>query len=392
MECCEFVVTGGYSDSSIALDMAQLLGVPFDVADMVSLKSFANSEFCPRFIPDNRAKGTGKGLTGKTVIICSASHFTLPRNELAMRNLILARAAKENNAARVILVEPDLFYSAQDRGPYRFGELEADRSDQDLYKFDGQPFTSHLYAELLKTAGVDTVITVHNHSKKVQHLFKVLFQGGFYNLVPSDLYAHYIHNSDFVRPGKEGENLILCAPDKGARPMIDLVWDELKFAKARRITMDKVRSGERQVSMELASDSECGLDDLKGRDVIIFDDMVRTGSTIIECCRKLRLGNPRRICFCVTHFLPSEEARENLNSKDLDEILTTATIPSVLNRDVQGRLRRKIAVLKIGKWISRFIIEQLHCGEASALGDEFYSVDMSSKNPRWATTHFALRG
>jgi ribose-phosphate pyrophosphokinase len=80
--------------------------------------------------------------------------------------MILARAAKDNSARKVILVEPDLFFSAQDRGPFR-GEGEENRSLEDLKKFDGQAFTARLYAELLRTAGIDTVITVHNHSIKV---------------------------------------------------------------------------------------------------------------------------------------------------------------------------------------------------------------------------------
>ena len=46
-----------------------------------------------------------------------------------MRTFLIARAAKDNGAAQVILVEPDLFYSAQDRGPTRNGELEKDRDD-----------------------------------------------------------------------------------------------------------------------------------------------------------------------------------------------------------------------------------------------------------------------
>jgi len=88
------------------------------------------------------------------------------------------------------------------------------------------------------------------------------------------------------------------------------------------------------------------------------------------------------LCFVVTHFLSSAEARENLNSKYIDEILTSNTIPSVLNRDSQGRLRKKMVVLKIEKWIARFLLEYM--GKSTLKFEkDFYSVDMSSKNPRW---------
>ena len=50
-----------------------------------------------------------------------------------MRNLMIAQAAKENGAAEVILVEPDLYYSAQDRGPRMdLGNTEFDRDENDL--------------------------------------------------------------------------------------------------------------------------------------------------------------------------------------------------------------------------------------------------------------------
>ncbi|MBD3239483.1 MAG: ribose-phosphate pyrophosphokinase [Chitinivibrionales bacterium] len=377
-----FVVTGNHSDSPVAYDIGQVLGVPFDISDMVSLKTFANGEFCPRYIPDGAGREIGTGLRGKTVIICSASGAMYTRNELAMRNLILARAAKENDAQRVILFEPDLFYAAQDRGPHRVGEAERERPEEDLRKFDGQPFTSKLYAEMLRAAGVDTVLTVHLHSKKVHRLYSDVFADDFHDLIPSELYAHYIKSSDFVRSGNDGDNLVLCAPDKGATPFVQEVWEKLGLRKCRRLIMDKSRTGERAVSMRVSRSSDCGIDDLRGRDVIMLDDMVRTGTTIVECSRMLREGSPNKVCFCVTHFHPSREARENMNVPEIDEILTTSTIPSILNRDSQGRLRRKLAVIKIGKWVGAHILHMVGL-DSSHFTDDFYAVDMSSKNPRW---------
>jgi ribose-phosphate pyrophosphokinase len=149
--------------------------------------------------------------------------------------------------------------------------------------------------------------------------------------------------------------------------------------------MEKSRTGERQVSMAVSPKSDVPLEGIAGKDVIILDDMVRTGSTVVECCRLLREGHPNKIVFGVTHFYASPEGRENLNSPALDEILSLNTIPSILNRDSQGRLRKKMVVLKIEKWIARFLLE--HLGKnASKFDRNFYSVDMSSKNPRWRPT------
>lgn len=377
------LLTGNYSDSPFAIDMAQYLGIREDISDLVSLKTYANSEFCPRYISDpDDLDNIGTRLKGRTVLIASTSAQGRERNNLAMRNFILARAAKENGAERVILVEPDLYYSAQDRGCYRFGEKEKDRSLTDMKKFDGQAFTSLLYAQQLKLAGVDTVITVHNHSEKVQNLFRDVFGGDFHNLIPTDIYSHYIRTSDFVQTGKDGDNLVLVAPDKGATPFMNQVWDALGLPNCKRVVMDKVRSGEREVKMTLSSLSEVDMDYLEGRDVIVLDDMVRTGSTIVQCCEHLKTGHPRRVCFGVTHFYTSSEAREKLNSPFIDEIMTTSSLPDIMNRDQQGRLRRKLVVLKLSKWISRYIMKLLNTDDGRYAKD-FYSIDMSSKNPRW---------
>lgn len=379
----KFVVSGNVSDNPFAIDIGQLLGIPYDISDLVHLKTFANSEFCPRYISDESdLENIGNNLQGSTVIICSTSDPNHERNNLAMRNFILARAAKENGADRVILVEPDLFFSAQDRGPHRIGAMESERSPQDLKKFDGQAFTAKLYAEMLKNAGVDTVVTVHNHSIKVQTLFREVFGGDFHNLTPTDVYAHYIRTSNFVQTGKDGDNLVLVAPDKGAAPFVDMVWEALNLPECKRLIMDKERSGERKVSTTIASHSEIGLADIEGKDVIILDDMVRTGTTIVKCCQYLKSGNPNRVCFGVTHFYSSPEAREKLNSKFIDEIMATSTLPSIMNRDQQGRLRKKLVVLKLGKWISRYLL-QLISKDDGRFNKDFYSIDMSSKNPRW---------
>ncbi|MDQ3001257.1 MAG: ribose-phosphate diphosphokinase [Fibrobacterota bacterium] len=377
----EFMIISNVSDDPFAIDIGHMCGQPEEISDIISLKVYANTEFCPRFISDeNDISQIGTQLNGKTVVICSAA-TNHTRGSLAMRNLILARAAKDNGAKKVILVEPDLYFSAQDRGPHR-GPDEQKRPVVDVKKFDGQPFTARLYAELLKSAGVDVVITVHNHSAKVQKLFSYLFNGEFHNLIPSDLYADYIRYSDMVVTGKDGDNLVLVAPDHGAEPFMKSVYESLGLAKTSRLIMEKVRNGERKVSMTISRESDLTLEDIKGKDIIVLDDMVRTGSTIVECCRLLRQGEPNKICFGVTHFLSSAEARENLNSKFVDEILTLNTIPAILNRDSQGRLRKKLVVLKIEKWIARYLLQYMG-KDALKFEKDFYSVDMSSKNPRW---------
>ena len=379
----DVIVVGNASDDPFAIDIAFALGQSEDIADLISMKMFANTEFCPRFISDeNDLTQIGHHLAGKTIVIVSTTSLTMSRNSLAMRNLLIARAAKDNGASAVVLVEPDLFYSAQDRGPrIDQGKTHFERDVEDLKKFDGQPFSSRLYAQMLKLAGVDRVVTVHNHSTAVQAEFIEVFEGRFHNLIPYDVYADYLHNANIVDFDSDGAGLVLCAPDKGAREFVREMYATLGLPAAKFILLDKERTGERAVEISLHSESETSINEIEDSDLVLFDDMVRTGSTVVKSCEFLKGAKPNRTVFAVSHFYASSEGREKMANPAIDEILTLNTLPTVLNRDVQGRLRKKLVVLKIEQWLARNLSEIL--GMAPKADESLYHIDMSSKNPRF---------
>lgn len=380
----DIVIVGNFSDDPFAIDLAYAMGQREEIADLISMKTFANSEFCPRFISDERDfSRIGSKLKGKTVVIVSTANGYVSRQNLAMRTMLIARSAKENGAREVVLLEPDLFYSAQDRGAHGYlGETQGEREKEDLKKFDGQPFTAKLYAEMLKVAGVDSVVTVHNHSYAVQTMFSQIFDGQFHNLIPYELYLDYLTQSNIVDIKPDGEGLALCAPDKGARDFVKEMFVRLNLPKARFVMLDKDRTGERKVEIKLHAESEATFDEISGHDIVLFDDMVRTGSTVVKSCQFLKQIKPRKTVFAVTHFYASDEGREKMASTAIDEILTLNTLPAVLNRDVQGRLRRKMVVLKIEMWLARNLCEIL--GLPTPTGESLYQIDMSSKNPRFS--------
>jgi len=376
----DVVIVGTVADNPFVEDIAHHMTQRIDYSDLISLKTFLNSEFCPRFILDEDSwDNVGNKLKGRQILLVSTSQPDLSRNDLAFRNCLIARAAKDNGAERVTLLEPDLFFSAQDRGPRpEHGVTAFERDAADYKKFDGQPFSARLYADLLKSSGVDEVITVHNHSNAVKEMFGRTFQGAFHNLQPADVYAQYLSDSDIVDEG----NLVLCAPDKGALPFVREVHAELKRPSVPILVIDKERSGERSVSMEINPESDIGLSDLAGKDVVVIDDMVRTGSTIVKACSLIKTGAPRRIVFLVTHFYTSQEGREKMNNPVIDEIVVSNTIPQILNRDMQGRLRKKMVVLRLSRWIARYL-GTIIGSKTLIVKPPLYVEDMSSKNPRW---------
>jgi len=392
-----YIIVSNVSDSSFALGVGYAHSQYIDISDIIALKTFINNEFCPRFLQDHVTEKTlGHGLEGKSVYIVSTHSAYYSRDELAMRNYLIASAAKENGADFVALVEPDLFYSAQDRGPRTLDHPQAtDFSSRE--KFVGQPCSAEVYSRLLKTSGVDSVMTVHNHKPDVMRKIyeKVNPEGNsrgvqsFLNLDISPLVANYILRSGLVRLWNYGENVGFVAPDDGAADFVSRVRDFSGLHNSVIVTFKKTRHGQRDVTVDLTDDVEL----LKGKDIFILDDMVRTGGTIaanINAISESDRCKPEKIFFYSTHATISPEARENLNSPYLNQFITSNTIPNVLNRDDQGRLRKKIVVLKIEKWIANAI---RHCLEEAEIpdeiyginsvtqSDEFYEVDLSTKNP-----------
>ena len=194
------IIVSNVSDESFALGVGYAHSQEIDISDLIALKSFINNEFCPRFLQDHVTEETlGHGLKGKSVYIVSTHSTYYSRNELAMRNYLIASAAKENGAEFVALVEPDLFYSAQDRGPRTLDHPQvSDFASRE--KFVGQPCSAEMYAQLLKTSGVDSVMTVHNHKPDVmRNIYQKVYPTGnshkipvFLNLDISPLIANYI--------------------------------------------------------------------------------------------------------------------------------------------------------------------------------------------------------
>ena len=213
-------------------------------------------------------------------------------------------------------------------------------------------------------------------------MFREEFDGKFHNLIPSDIYVDYVLNSDIVDYGNQGEGLALCAPDKGAREFVKEMFSRLGLEKAKFLMLDKERLSEREVVIKVHDESEASLEDIEGHDIVLFDDMVRTGSTVVKSCQLLKQVKPRKTVFALTHFYASEEGRVKMANTAIDEILTLNTIPTILNRDIQGRLRKKMVVLKIEKWLALNLCRILGVPQPE-LGDSLYAIDMSSKNLRW---------
>ena len=112
------IIVGNSSDDPFAIDLAFGLGQSEDIADLISMKTFANSEFCPRFISDeDDLNQIGVRLRDKVVVIVSTSSMTVSRQNLAMRNLLMLGPRKKTVLLKWCWWSRISITARQDRGP-----------------------------------------------------------------------------------------------------------------------------------------------------------------------------------------------------------------------------------------------------------------------------------
>ena len=185
------------------------------------------------------------------------------------------------------------------------------------------PISARLIAELLEAAGADRVLTMDLHSPQIQGFFSIPVD----NLSAAPVLADHIRLLDL-------KNLAIVSPDAGG------VGRARYFAKkmgAELAIIDK-----RRPSPNVAKVYNV-IGEVKDRDVVILDDMVDTGGTLVEGTEALRKEGALRIFAACSHGVLSGKAVEIIEKSNLEQLIITDTIP--LNKKVKSS--QKITVLSV---------------------------------------------
>jgi ribose-phosphate pyrophosphokinase len=261
-----------------------------------------------RYLAENIATSFGTKLGEVQVIVFSDGEFatsfeenlrgndvyivqsTFPPAINLLELLMLVDAAKRASARQITAVIP------------YFGFARQDRKDKPRV-----PITAKMIANLLTAAGVQRLITIDLHADQIQ---------GFFDLPVDHLYASSIFLPYIKKLNLP--NLVFASPDTGGTRR---AASYAKNLDTGFVICYKQRSKANQV------DSMSLIGDVKGKDVILLDDIIDTAGTISKAAQLMMDNGASSVRAFCTHPIMSGEALERIENSAFTEVVVTDTIP-----------------------------------------------------------------
>ena len=268
-----------------------------ELAEAVSaLTGFGNVPVASKVFPDGESYVRLEGsLEGEDVAIVQTTCPPAQDGRL-FQLAFMADAAKRGGASRVTAVVPYLAYARQDK-----------------MFLAGEGISVETVARMLKAAGIDEFLTVNIHSE--QALGQFPFPAKTVSAIP--LLAQY-----FVDKGFKGA--FALSPDKGAMYIAKQAQEVLGGDAGH---LDKMRDRYTGQTKQTAE----GLN-VKGQTVIIFDDIISTGGTIVGAAKILREQGAKHVfCACV-HGLLIGDAEKRILEAGVEEIVGTDSVPGSVSK------------------------------------------------------------
>lgn len=272
------IITCGSACKELARSVGMLAGVP--VVDTLS-RRFPDGEQLVRVQGDVRSED-----------VALIQTMALDPDSRLMEYALIVDALKGEGCRSVTGIIPYMAYARQDS---RFHQ--------------GEPLSAKLFARLLEVSGTDKLITVDMHLHRLKEIREV-FQIPAINLSAMPLLA------DYYRKHFGSGNVMVTGPDAESGQWAKVVAERLGSSCT---ILEKERTGDREVSVSGSLTSA-------GCRVVLVDDMVSTGRTLIEVISKLKQGGAERIDALVTHSLLNKDALYELKKTGLGELITTDTV------------------------------------------------------------------
>jgi ribose-phosphate pyrophosphokinase len=266
----------GNANPALAEAICRELGVPLGQAEV---DRFPDGETKVRLTDDVR---------GRDVFIIQPT--SPPVNDHLVELLVLMDAVRRSSAERITAVIPYYGYARQDR------------------KHEGRvPITAKLVANLISAAGANRVICMDLHATQIQ---------GFFDIPMDHLYAWPVMLEHLRTMNLT--DLTVLSPDPGrlklANSFAKRLSGEIAFIDKRRTSDSEVERG-------------YVVGEIRGRNVLIMDDMVTTGGTLRQAVEVARECGAREVLAMATHPIFCGRAFERLSGLPVKELAVCDTIP-----------------------------------------------------------------
>lgn len=265
------------SNEPEARRLASLLGCDFR---LIELRQFPDGESLVR---------VGETAT-KALLYCSLND----PNAKIVQVLLAASALRGRGARQVVLVAPYLGYMRQDRA-FAPGEAVSQR----------------VIGSLISSA-FNGLVTVDPHLHRTPRL-----EDAFPGMIAVNVSAAATIAGALA--SRIEPDCVLVGPDEESLPWVKAVAAPLGL---EAIVARKVRRGDREVEIELP-----GATNLVGKPVILIDDLVSSGRTLIACAAQLRAAGATSIGAAVTHCLANRADLDALAASGIAPVLATDTVP-----------------------------------------------------------------
>lgn len=308
----------GTAHPEIAEEIAGQLGVELG---KINIKQFANGEIYVRYL---------QSIRGADVYLIQP--IVSPVNDTLMELLIMLDAAKRASAGRIIVVMPHYGYARQDK-------KSAAR----------EPITAKLVADVLTTAGADSIISMDLHQGQIQGFFDVPVN----HLTALGVLADYFASLNL-------EDMVVVSPDVGRAKACKKLADMLHCPLA---IMHKGRPDHNVAEINHV------IGEVAGKVCIVTDDMIDTAGSITEGARALMAKGAKAVYVGATHGIFSGPAYERIADAPIEQLVVTNTIPVPKERQSD-----KLKVLSVAPMFARAISSVFSFGSVSELFDPEFQL------------------
>ena len=274
-EKAHFMVFSGTNSRYLAEKICASLNCPLG---NMNITHFADGEFAVSY---------EESIRGAHVFLVQS---TFPNSDNLMELLLMIDAAKRASAKSVVAVIP------------YFGWARQDRKDKPRVSIGAK-----LVADLLSVAGIDRLITMDLHADQIQ---------GFFNIPVDHLYASAVF-LPYIQSLKLDE-LVIATPDVGGSKRASTFS---KYLGVPLVLCNKSREKANEVaSMQI-------IGDVKGKNVVLIDDIVDTAGTITKAANIMLEAGANSVRAIASHCVMSDPASFRVQESGLTEMVFTDSIP-----------------------------------------------------------------